>query len=178
MISLPHLIGSTCLMAINHVKLLSIDFRPLMSKRHQSRIKLLHNALDCTVTGCLPPLCFRHLDDFPMDGGNGSPRPLQCEALNALLHLGRHGTSLVFIFSRRSGQSHQTICSVALDPPSQGSDQHLVFSRNLCQRNAIFQKGANHMKVRECLRPLSVCELGQGDVLLSHLLSSQTSAWL
>src|SRR5947209_1107519 len=66
MISLPHLIGSTYLMAINHVKLLSIDFRPLMSKRHQSRIKLLHNALDGTVTGCLPPLCFRHLDDFPM----------------------------------------------------------------------------------------------------------------
>ncbi len=165
-------------MAINHIKLLSIGFRSLVRQGHQSRIKLLHNALDGTVTGRVPPSRFRHLDDLPMDGGDGSPGLLQCEALNALLHLGRHSTSLVFIFPRRSGQSHQAIRSVSLDPPSQGSDRHLVFSCNLCQRDTIFQKGTNHMKVRECLSPLSLCELGKGDVSLSHLPSSQTSAWL
>src|SRR6266700_6176185 len=105
MISLPHLIGCVGLMTINHIKLLSIDLRSLMSKRHQRRIELLHNALDGTVTGCLPPACFGEFGDLPMDGGKGSPRLLQCEALNELLNLGRHGTSLVFVLSRRSNQS-------------------------------------------------------------------------
>jgi hypothetical protein len=91
-----------------------------------------------------------------MDGGNGSPRLLQREALNELLDLGCHGTSLVFVFSHRSGQPYQAIRSVALNPTPQCPDRNLVFPGNLCQWNTIFEKGADEMKMRERFSSLRI----------------------
>src|SRR5947207_6421426 len=58
MIGLPHLIGEVCLVTIQQIKLLSVDFRSLVRQRHERGIKLSNNPFDGAIAWSVASLFF------------------------------------------------------------------------------------------------------------------------
>src|SRR6266436_4587705 len=90
---------------------------------------------------------------------------------------------LAFVFPFRSDESHKTVSAIPLNPTSDRSELELVLSRKTCERNTVFEKWSDHLKLSQRFSSLSVCELcelcvtARSSILLSQMLIAQFNAY-
>src|SRR5207248_1770839 len=87
--------------------------------------------------------------------------------------LGCHRAFLAFVFSRLANKPGKAMRAVPLNPTPQRFERKLVLRGNSCERDTIFEKGSDHLKLPECFSPLRVRQFSE----LSAVLHALPSSW-